>query len=560
MDLRFDRYYDNDEMTEALRALADAHPTLARLESLGTTYEGRDIPLLVLTDESTGPDTEKPAFWLSGNIHAIEVASSMACLHAAWTLLDGAASDERLANLLQRGAFYVVPRISPDGAARVFETPRKIPLSGPRTYPFGEVAPGLAAEDVDGDGRILDMRVRDANGPYKVSDVDPRLMVRRAPDEEGGQYYVLLPEGRITDYDGHRIGLSRSTTGLNLNRNFPVDWGPETSEQGAGPFPLSEPETRAVADFIASHPNIVSAIDYHTYSGIHLRPYGGRDDVTMPLEDLWVWQAMGRRATELTGYAAVSIWHGFRYHPTKGMHGAFLDWLYEHRGVYGWTTELWDMCREAGLDRSDLIAWHHDHPVEDDLALLRWNDAVLGGRAFVDWYEVDHPELGRVELGGWDRVFAWNNPPEELLEAELAKNTPFVLFLASLAPRLELRALAAEAVGPTTWQVTAVVDNLGYLPTSGSQKAIASGVVRPVAATLRGGTVLDGPERREVGHLQGRSNKGQFAGIAPVTPTDMRGLVRWLVSAEPGTELSLEVTSERAGVLRASLVLGDASG
>jgi hypothetical protein len=215
------------------------------------------------------------------------------------------------------------------------------------------------------------------------------------------------------------------------------------------------------------------------------------------------------------------------------------------------------MCREAGLDRSDLIAWHHDHPVDDDLALLRWNDAVLEGRAFVDWYEVDHPELGRVELGGWDRVYAWNNPPEELLEAELAKNTPFVLFLASLAPRLELRALEAAGVGPTTWQVTVVVDNVGYLPTSGSKKAISSGVVRPVAATLTGGTVLDGPARREIGHLEGRSNKGQFAGIAPVTPTDMRGLTRWLVDAEPGTEVAVEVSSERAGFVRASVVLKD---
>lgn len=212
MDIRFDRYYDNDEMLEALRSLADTHPTLARLESLGTSTEGRDIPLLVLTDEATGPDTEKPAFWLSGNIHAIEVAGSMACLHAAWTLLEGAATDDKLAKLLQRTAFYVVPRISPDGAGRVFETPRKVPLSGTRTYPFGEVAPGLVAQDVDGDGRILDMRVPDPNGPYKVCEDDPRLMVRRAPDEEGGQYYVLLPEGRVNDYDGFRIGLSRSTT------------------------------------------------------------------------------------------------------------------------------------------------------------------------------------------------------------------------------------------------------------------------------------------------------------------------------------------------------------
>ena len=39
--------------------------------------------------------------------------------------------------------------------------------------------------------------------------------------------------------------------------------------------------------------------------------------------------------------------------------------------------------------------------MEDDLKLIGWNDEQLGGKGFVDWYPFDHPQLGRVELGGW---------------------------------------------------------------------------------------------------------------------------------------------------------------
>ncbi len=555
MDIRFDRYYDNDELGLVLRHLVDSHPGLARLETLGLSHEGRPIPLLVLTNASTGADTDKPACWLSGNIHAIEVAGSMACLHAAWTLLVGHGRDEQLTRLLDRTTFYIAPRLSPDGADRVFRTPRDLVLSSTRPYPDGLSSPGLQTGDVDGDGRVLDMRVPDPTGSYKTCDLDPRLMVRRGPDEEGGDYYLLLPEGRVPDYDGHRIAVAGSRSRLNFNRNFPTDWAPDPVEPGAGPFPLSEPETLAAADFIAAHRNIVSAMDYHTYSGIHLRPFGGRDDLQIPQDDLEIWQAMGRRATELTGYPAVSIWHGFRYSPTRGMAGGFLDWMYEQRGIFGWTTELWDMCREAGVLREDIIGWHHDHPVEDELAMLRWSDEKLEGRAFVPWYHFDHPELGPVELGGWDRMFTWNNPPEQMLQAELERNTPFVHFLAALAPRLEVRSLTARPLGGSTWSVTLVVDNAGYLPSYGSRKAIDAGAAGPVTAELTTHPVLDGPARRELGHLAGRSGNAQFAGIAPVTPTDHRGAVTWLVQAPAGARIGLDVVGGRAGRLQLSVEL-----
>lgn len=56
---------------------------------------------------------------------------------------------------------------------------------------------GFVAKDVDGDGKCLMMRQRDAAGPYKPSTLDPRIMVRREPHERGGDYYRLWPEGLV---------------------------------------------------------------------------------------------------------------------------------------------------------------------------------------------------------------------------------------------------------------------------------------------------------------------------------------------------------------------------
>ena len=122
------------------------------------------------------------------------------------------------------------------------------------------------------------MRIPDPNGSWKAHPDEPRLLVRRDPAETGATYYRLLPEGRIDNYDGVTIGLQLDKERLDLNRNFPASWRQDHEQQGAGPFPASEPETRNVMAFISNHANITGAVAFHTYSGVLLRPYDDRDD------------------------------------------------------------------------------------------------------------------------------------------------------------------------------------------------------------------------------------------------------------------------------------------
>src|SRR6185312_9246694 len=122
-------------------------------------------------------------------------------------------------------------------------------------------------------------------------------------------------------------------------------------------------------------------------------------DDEMDAEDLWFYQSAGRKGTELTGYPAISVYHEFRYHPKSVIGGTF-DWIYEHLGIFSWVVEIWSPMREAGITNYKFIDWFRDHPIEDDLKLYRWNEQALGGAAHRPWMPFDHPQLGKVEIGG----------------------------------------------------------------------------------------------------------------------------------------------------------------
>jgi len=287
LDLRFDRFYRYDELREILAGFAQRKPSLYRVQSIGTSHEGREIPLVTVTNTATGEAEHKPALWIDGNIHAAELTASNACLYYLHALEQGYGSDPDITRLLDTRAVYVCPRINPDGAEWALADRPKYIRSSTRPYPFDEdPIDGLDIEDVDGDGRILSMRVPDENGNYKQHPDEPRMMIARGPAEYGGRYWRIIPEGRLRNFDGVEIRLNKDKQGLDLNRNFPSGWRQEFEQVGAGPYPTSEPEVRAVVDFIAKHPNIGAGVSFHTHSGVILRPFSSEPDENMPAEDL----------------------------------------------------------------------------------------------------------------------------------------------------------------------------------------------------------------------------------------------------------------------------------
>ena len=308
---------------------------------------------------------------------------------------------------------------------------------------------------------------------------------------------------------------------------------------------------------MADRPNITGFIAYHTFSGVHLRPYSGRPDDDFPTDDLRVYKLIGERASELTGYPAVSIFHDFKYDPKATIKGGADDWMYDHLGVFAWTTEFWSPQRQAGLENYHFIEWLRDHPLEDDLALLRWARDHYPD-AHVDWYEFDHRELGKVELGGWDIVNYWFNVPFDRLEEEVAPHTEFALFHALISPLLEVRSLDVEALGEERFLVRLVLQNTGWLPTSVSTKAVERKAVRDVEVELdvpEGARLLAGEAKTAVGQLKGRADKRSTTWWGNDEATSDLTKLEWVVEAPAGTEIPLTAGNRRAGTIRRTITL-----
>ena len=557
--IKFDRYYRYDELTSLLQAFAQENPGLAKIESIGKSHEGRDVWLLTVTNFQSGPDLEKPALWVDGNIHASELAASAANLYFLNALISGYGKDPNVTRVLDTRAFYICPRVNPDGAEWALADRPKVIRSSTRPYPYDEepVDGLIANEDLDGDGRILSMRIPDRNGTWKCHPDDPRLMMRRDPVEQDGQYYRILPEGMLRNYDGTTIRVQGPKEGLDLNRNFPFNWRQEVDQQGAGPYPISEPETRNLAEFIIKHPNISSAITFHTMSGVLLRPYDDRPDDDFPAEDLWTYQKIGAQGTEMTGYPNVSIFHDFKYHPKTVITGGFDTWLYDHFGIFAWTVEIWSPQTQAGIEKYKLIDWYREHPLEDDFKLLKWSDEKLGESGFVNWYEYQHPQLGKVELGGWDSLHTWTNPPAAFLEKELQRFPGWLIWSALILPQLAIRESSLTPIGKDTYRVRLVVENTGWLPSYITKKALDKKVVRGVIAEISlpaGATLQSGKPREELSQLEGRAYKP-----AMVDESDESNLeqvkVDWVIHAPQGGSIELTARHDRAGLVRTRLVL-----
>ena len=555
----FDQFYKHTELTSLLKGFAEARPDLLELRELGRSHEGRPIWLLVITRKSTGIDDDKPAFWVDGNIHAAELTASTACLYWLDQLVRQDGKDAQVTELLSTRVIYLVPRLNPDGAELAMaERPRHI-RSSTRRYPWDEApVDGLTVEDMDGDGRILMMRIQDPHGGWKVNAEEPRLLTPRLPGEFGGVYYRVIPEGSLQHFDGITIKPNPDVEGLDLNRNFPAHWRQEFEQLGAGPYPTSEPEVRAMVDFIVKHPNIGAAVSFHTHSGVILRPMGTQSDTDMTPEDLWMYKRLSDIGSKLTGYPAVSSFHDFKYHPKEIITGT-QDWVYEHLGALFWTVEIWAPNKEAGITDYDWIHWYRDHPPEDDIKLLKWSDEQCGGQAHVDWYPFIHPDLGAVELGGWDRMNFWRNPPPHLREREAARFPAWLNSIGLTLPKLELLSASAEPLGENRWRIKMAVSNAGYLPSYVTKRAIDRKTARPCIFELtlpKGAELLMGKLRVEGPQLEGHAPPNSMQAFLPnKTLTGDRAMNEWIIRAPAGSVVSISAHAGRAGRVRTTLDL-----
>jgi murein tripeptide amidase MpaA len=232
--------------------------------------------------------------------------------------------------------------------------------------------------------------------------------------------------------------------------------------------------------------------------------------------------------------------------------------LYDHLGLFAWTVELWSPQRQAGIAEYKFIEWWREHPLADDLKMLQWSDDVLGGQGYVDWYPFDHPQLGQIELGGWNEVYAYYNPPPEFLEREIAPFPDWLVWHLLISPRLEVYEARVTPLGEDAYHIRLVIQNTGWLPTYVTKKAVEKKAVRGVVCEIAlppGATLESGDPRQELGQLEGRAYKP--AALEAADATDDRAKVEWVVRAAGGGPVTLTARHERAGVVVVEMALAD---
>ena len=261
-------YRKPEEVAAALQGYAAKYPQLAKLQSLGKGSGGSDIWLLRLAAQPQGaPDPDaRPGIFVAANIEGVHLIGTEAALSIAERLLSGYGKDKALTALLDRTTVYLAPLLNPDTARQAFASPRwerwtnAHALDNDLDAQVDEDGP----DDLNKDGLITQMRVKDPEGKYIPDPKEPRLMRLADPKKGEKGIYALYSEGLDNDGDGEYS--EDAAGGVEVNRNFPHDFEYDTA--AAGLYPTSEAETVTLLKFLTGRGNIALVLNFSTENTI----------------------------------------------------------------------------------------------------------------------------------------------------------------------------------------------------------------------------------------------------------------------------------------------------
>jgi hypothetical protein len=444
-----------------------------------------------------------------------------------------------------------MPKVNPDGSDHYITKP-----DGMRSVvrPFDDDDDGQADEDppddLNGDGYITQMRIRDDNGTMRTSPEDPRLMISRDQGKDTAQWkgeWKVMSEGIDNDNDG-RFNED-GTGGIDINRNFPELWLPAPYSTNPGPYPLSEVESRALADYLLSLPNLTGLINYHMTGNVAVYPPSSLrtdpitgDVVRQPYSDELTYRRFGNKSRELIDNVKVQVfkihgaspasWHG-------SIWGVYVDWAYYRLGIFsfifefGITPGATDIFPSRGKQTE----------------IIRWSDENMEGKLFVDWTPYDHPQLGKVEIGGFlNKIYdpkyeTYTNIqclPGPKWEKLLDNHTKWHLYLMGQSPLVRITDVKVTSLDGGYVNVKAHVHNKGALPTNVTEQSLESGIAKTVKASiaLENATLVGGKEKVDLGHLAGRSARSG----SPVKELE------WVVKSDGGQPTAtIKVVSQKGG-------------
>jgi len=466
--LGFDKYHSLDVIYSWLRKWEEVFPDLVNLYEVGKSYEGRPVLQITVTNKKTGKDTDKPAAFFEGGRHSGEITSSECVMWMAQYLLMNYGKDPDVTHLLDTKTIYLKPVNNPDGHNLYLNTAQSNRSTvRPEDNDGDSLLDEDAPEDLDNDGMILTMRWKDEKKGNLIPDPKDstgRLM-KRVPAGKG--IYLSSSEGIDNDGDG-RINED-GIGGLDLHRNYPENWRPETEQTGrgytqggAGEFPLSETETRAVVNFLLGHPNVSVVNSMDTSVPMHLRPPStSPSEERMYPEDLAWYKIFDDIGKKITGYKkAGDVFDDYgNGNPLFG-HGP--DFGYWYYGAIWYGDEIWNGARFKD---------YNNDGDTNQLDILRWDDEENDGAGFIEWKPARHPVYGDIEIGGFDLKFFSQNPPAKHLEPWVRNEALFNIEMVKYLPELdwakiEVKRIKAYKTDSADYQLKIGIINRGKLPTA----------------------------------------------------------------------------------------------
>ena len=447
----WDKYRSSSEIEKILNQLQKSFPKWCKLESLGKSYGNRDLWLITITAPNKD-HSEKPAFWIDGGIHANELQGVEASLYTAWYLLEMKDENEYIKQLLHDRTFYIMPTMSPDSRdahlseANTTHTPRTGQI------PIDDDLDGLKDEDgfddINKDGSISMMRKKDPNGHWKVNPSNPLSMIR-VKNGEKGDYTILGMEGIDNDKDG-RINEDGDGS-YDPNRNWAWNWQPEQFQRGAHNYPFSIPEVRVVAQAIMKRRNISASQTYHNTGGMLLIGPGSKKD-SYENADMKIFSQLADTGEKIIPGYKLKVVSKDLY----SVYGGELDWFYKMRGVFCFNNELFTPYNFFHRQPSGYMAKASEMHEFDKFLLFK--------QGSIKWQEFDHPQYGKIEIGGFSKNWM-RQPPGFMIQEECHRNMAFTIYHASEMPLVKISATEVKRVNENLYEVTITLKNNKLCPT-----------------------------------------------------------------------------------------------
>ncbi len=473
-------YQSHEQRSSRLRTLASANGSLASVKSIGKSRGQRDIWLLTL---SKGDAAKKPALLIVAGLEGAHLAGTETAIQMAEKMLANAGKDS-IAKLLETKAIYIIPSANPDAQEQWAAKPRYARSENGLDYdndrdgrlnedPF---------EDLNGDGLITMVRVEDPTGTFIVSKDDPRVLVKADPAKGESGKYILITEGTDNDKDGkfNEDGAG----GVHIDKNFTFDY--PIFVDGSGDYAASEPEVRAISDFLYGSPNIFAVLTFGPNNNLSEAPKFDQSKVARRI-------VTGPTQKDASAMEQVSKLYnslGLKDAPAMPQtKGNFSQTAYFHAGRFSFTTPGWwapkveaakDTTKKAdagagaattapagggrmGGGGAGAAAAGADN---DDVRFLKWADREKLTDVFVEWKEIKHPDFPdkKAEVGGI-APYAKLNPPVNYLNETAEKHLKFIAGLGMQMPDVQIVNVRTESLGNGLNRITLQVVNKGLLPT-----------------------------------------------------------------------------------------------